>query len=281
MKDSGAGKLHYARFATRWKSIAELRGERATLILSPHLDDIFLSLYATIVSGRLGKNLIGVNFFTSSDSTVSTSVKTTFATIAKTSMLRMREELAFSETLFLQGINYLPVFMGLKDASIEKYYRFIAGGAIGRLSAGGVKSVALKLYDRMVSGYAEELQAGKAMAPLLRQFKSNIKSILVPMGVGTHVDHGVIARMARELSGAAKIGLYAEIPYVYLSGNLSIEKLRRKLPSGFSRSMVTPFDPVEKDRTMKKIYSSQYEKRMKEAIFAASKNLGEVIFWES
>ncbi len=281
MKDKGAGKLHYARFATRWKNIAELKGEKVTLILSPHLDDIFLSLYATLSSGKLGKNIIGVNFFTATDSTVSTNVDTTFSTIAKTSRLRMGEEIEFSKNLFLHEINYLPVFLGLKDASIEKYYKFIASGAIGRLSGGGVKAAALKLYDKMVENYARELTVLDAIAPLLRQFRSNIKRIVVPMGVGTHIDHGVIAYTIRELDSSAKLGVYAEIPYVYLSGNMTLDRLRKKSPAGFSEAMVTPFDPAEKDRLFRKIYGSQYEKRMREAIFATGRDLGEVIFWKS
>jgi hypothetical protein len=280
MKDSRAGKLNYMRFATRWMNIAELKKEKATLILSPHLDDIFLSLYATLVSGKLGENIIGVNFFTSSDSMVSTNVKTTFSTIVKTSLIRMSEELEFSRALFLQGINYLPVFAGLKDASIEKYYRFIAAGAIGRLSTGGVRGAALRLYDRMVSSYAKELIAREAIAPLLRQFRGSIRRVLLPMGVGTHIDHGVIAHMARELQTGAKLGVYAEIPYVYFSGNMTLEKLSNKA-RGFSKALLTPFDPVEKDRMFRKIYASQYEKRMKEAIFAVGRNLGEVILWKS
>ncbi len=280
MVESRTGELHYARFLTRWKNIAELRNEKITLILSPHLDDIFLSLYETMTSDRLGKNIIGVSFFTASDSTVKTNMSTTFSTIAKMSILRMKEELAFAESMFLQDVNYLPVFMGLKDASIEKYYKFIASGAIGKLSNGKMKGVVLKLYDRMVDSYARELVAGDAIAPLLNQFKSNIKSVLVPMGVGTHIDHGVISRLAREMPPSVKTGVYAEIPYVYLSGNMTLDRLRRKSPAGFSKAMVTKFDPVEKDRLMRKIYGSQYEKRMKEAIFASGRGLGEVIFWK-
>ncbi len=279
MKDKGAGKLHYARFATRWKNIAELKGEKVTLILSPHLDDIFLSLYATLSSGKLGKNIIGVNFFTSSDSAVSTNVDTTFSTIVKTSLIRMNEELEFSRVLFLQGINYLPAFMGLKDASIERYYEFIASGAIGRLPEGTARKAGLNLYNRMVASYVRELQLGSSLAPLLRQFRSNIKNVLVPLGIGTHLDHGVIARLTNEFPRSTKLGLYAEIPYVYMSGNMSIDKLRAKAPEGFSKTTVTYFDPKKKDGLFRRIYGSQYEKRTSEAIHTVGEKLGEVVLW--
>ena len=281
MKDSGAGKLHYARFATRWKSIAELRGEKATLILSPHLDDIFLSLYATIVSGKLGKNVIGVNFFTASDSTVSTNVNTSFSTIAKTSILRMSEELAFSRFMFLSGFNYLPVFLGLKEASIGKYYEFIAGGALGRLAKKTGIRKPLWIYDRMVADYSEELDALKSLDPLIRQFKSNIKAVLAPMGVYSQIDHGVIARSALGSLNRKNMGLYAEVPYTYMSGKMSLDKLRESAPKGFGKVMLTNFDPAKKAKLFKTLYPSQYEQRTKEAIFAIGKGLGEVIMWSN
>ena len=280
MKDSGEGKLHYARFALRWKNLMALKREKATLVLSPHLDDIFLSLYATISAGKLGSNIIGVNFFTASDSTVRTSVNTTFSTIVKTSLERTGEELQFSHLLFQKGINYLPVFLGLKEASIGKYYEFIAGGAIGRLSKKTGIRLSTGMYRKMVDSYARELELWKLLEPILWQFRSNIKNIVSPLGIYPQIDHGVVARSAIGSFGSARLGLYAEIPYTYMSGVTSVSKLIEKAPKGFSTPMVTKFDPAAKDRVFQKLYKSQYERRTKEAIFAVGKGLGEVILWK-
>lgn len=282
MRDSREGKLHYARFALRWKSLNELKRETITLILSPHLDDIFLSLYATIVSGKLGNNIIGVNFFTASDSSISTNVNTSFNTIVRVSVGRMQEEIGFSRLLLSRKINYLPVFLGLKEASVERYYKFIAAALLGKLSKKeSMREISLSFYTKMASDYSKQLNAWEALGPLLRHFRSNIRNVLAPMGVGTHIDHGAIAQTALKSVGPLNLGLYAEIPYVYMSGNMSVHKLRAKSPRGFGELMLTRFDPLEKDKLFKKLYASQYEKRTGEAIFAVGKELGEVILWKS
>jgi hypothetical protein len=281
MAKEGLSAANYARFATRWKTLSELKREKVTLILSPHLDDIFLSLYSTIVSGKLGRNIIGVNFFTSTDSTVATNVDTTFTTIVETSLIRMREELDFSSLLLSRRINYLPVFLGLKDASVGKYYGFIASGVLGKLpDKAGMRSLALKIYAKMAADYSNELNIWEALKPLLKQFKSNIRSIVAPMGVGTHIDHGVVAHSALHSASAINFGFYAEIPYTYISGNISVDKLHVKAPKDFTKLMLTKFDPREKDRLFKKLYGSQYEGRTSKAIFEVGEKLGEIVFWK-
>jgi len=258
----------------------ELKREKVTVIISPHLDDVLLSLYATLLSGKLGKNIIGITFFTSTDSSINTKAKTDFSTIAETSVLRMEEELNFSRLLAKHGINYLPVFLGLKDAAIDKYYKFIAGGAVGKLPGGAVKGAAMRVYMKMVEDEARKLNISSMLAPLLTQFKHNITRVIVPMGVGTHLDHNVVRQAVTEFGDSARVGLYAEIPYVSMTNRLSVEKLRSSLPKDFTEVMITKFDPKGKDAAFKKLYSSQYEERTREAIFAAGKSLGEVIFWK-
>jgi hypothetical protein len=270
---------HSARFALGWKRMGDLKSEKVTVILSPHLDDIFLSLYATMLSGKLGKNIIGITFFTSTDSSIRTKAETDFSTIAETSVMRMEEELSLSRILAKKGINYLPVFLGLKDAAIENYYMFIAGGALGKLPGGAVKDTAMGVYRKMVADEAIKLDAKSMLAPLFSQFKQNITRVLAPMGVGTHLDHNVVSQAAIEFGGSAQKGVYAEIPYVSMTDKLSVEKLRPGLPKDFTDVMVTKFDAREKDLLLKKLYSSQYERRTKDAIFA-SQSLGEVIFWK-
>ncbi|MGA3020619.1 MAG: PIG-L family deacetylase [Candidatus Micrarchaeales archaeon] len=279
MKESKFGKLSYRNFALRWREIGALKKEKVTLVLSPHLDDIFLSLHATMISGKLGKNIIGVTFFNSTNSSMEADTRTDFASLARISVVRIGEELRFSRFLASQGIAYLPVFLGLKDAALDRYYKFIAGGAIGTLNEGGVKKAATHFYSRMVAQEVRKLNAKSALIPLLSQFGQSIKNILAPMCVGSHIDHAIVRNVAMELGGKARFGLYAEIPYVYTTDSMSIESLRRKAPREFSEPMVTKFNPIDKDRLLKTLYPSQYEKRRHDAIFAAGKEFGEVILW--
>jgi hypothetical protein len=282
MEKKGGTIDHYTRFALRWKYTGKLKKERVTLILSPHLDDVLLSLYSTILSGKLGKNIIVVNFFTSTDDEANTNIKTDFGTIVKSSRAKIRGELNFADHLLKKGINYLPIFLGLKDAAIEKYYRFIASAEINKLPTQSMKKQALKLYSALVSNYTKELKMTEMLAPLFQQFGYNIDCIVAPMGVGTHIDHSVLAHAAKEFSSQNKIrfGLYAEIPYVYLSDNLTLKKIQTRAPADFTEVSTTKFDANAKDKLLKELFPTQYNKMMKDSIFAAEENVGEVILWK-
>jgi LmbE family N-acetylglucosaminyl deacetylase len=56
------------------------------------------------------------------------------------------------------------------------------------------------------------------MATTLRDELSREDQLLVPLGVGRHVDH-LIARQAAETSGHTQMAFYAEIPYIQLQAN--------------------------------------------------------------
>jgi hypothetical protein len=192
----------------------------------------------------------------------------------------MDEEIEFSRLLLSKGINYLPIFLGLKEAAIERYYTFLGAAAMGRLpKTAGLKGLGQKMYSKMAADYSNELKAWEALDPLLRHFKSNIRNVLAPMGIGTsNIDHGVLAHTALQ-HRSLRFGLYAEIPYVYMSDSMSMGRLRARVPSDFREVMLTRFNPAEKVRLFKKIYASQDEKRTHEAISAIGKELGEVVFW--
>src|SRR5580693_7776746 len=94
-----SGLNHYRRFLTKWNSSRKLQKEPVTIILAPHLDDIFLSLNSLITSREFGRNIVGINIFTLSDSLVDTKVEVDLGAVADASLTRLREELDYAQYL--------------------------------------------------------------------------------------------------------------------------------------------------------------------------------------
>jgi hypothetical protein len=145
---------HLARFALRRSAPSRLNREKAVIALSPHLDGMFLSLHATLLSGMLGRNTVGVNFFAASDSSASTKVSTTFSIKVKTSTKHMQENMNFANPLYSHGLNRLSVFLGLKEALMDRYCWLIVGAPMGKLSKKAViKDILLGIYSMIASNY--------------------------------------------------------------------------------------------------------------------------------
>ncbi|MDE1870259.1 MAG: PIG-L family deacetylase [Candidatus Micrarchaeota archaeon] len=273
---------HYQRFFTRWRDSRSFRREKITVIFSPHLDDAFLSLYEHISSGALGKNIVCVNFFTASDSLVDTKTTLSFASVAKVTRTRSFEELEFSEHLSKKGINYLPVFLGMQDAALSDYYKFIASSLMRRIPRLPIfKNVLSAKQRKHIENEYERLHLQEVVKALLARFGKNIDRILIPMGVGEHIDHILISKIATRHTLKGKVGVYCDIPYAYYSGYTTAAQLHERVPKGFDNASIKKFDSQERIGLFRKLYPSQYDKGSDGAIEIISKMPGEVVFWRN
>ncbi|MGD0728658.1 MAG: PIG-L family deacetylase [Candidatus Micrarchaeaceae archaeon] len=261
---------HYKRFLTKWDSIRKLKKEPVTLILSPHMDDVFLSLNSAIVSHKLGTNIIAINVFTATDSLVKTNVKSDFKALANASLTRMKEELSYSDNLKTKKISYLPLFLGFKDAAVDTYYQFILAKQLKKAKIIG---------DKYVKKRAEELMFEEAIGSIMGQLESNIQYILAPMGIGDHLDHIMLRNFAESLANDFRIGLYADIPYISEYNYNSIQKLKSAVPKSFSTYDKISFNAKEKTSLFKKMYASQYDSGIVKQLKDIETATGEVIFW--
>jgi hypothetical protein len=268
---------HYSRFLTKWRSGNELRREKVTLILSPHIDDAFLSLGSSIESGALGRNIIAVNVFTLSDSRIITKTRTDFSVVAATSIERMQEELAFADYLSTKRINYIPIFLGLKDAALDSYYSHIASSGIRHLPSAKIKEMATHMQGNYIRKRMQQLHLKQLIDPIIMVFRN--ATLLAPLGIGDHIDHALLRAYAAGLSNKLRVGLYADIPYIYHYGLSSFEKLRAFAPKRFAVHDVKTFKAIEKNRLFKSFYKSQYDQNALKAFREISKSGGETIFW--
>ncbi|HVA83186.1 MAG TPA: hypothetical protein VNF06_03420 [Candidatus Aquilonibacter sp.] len=281
-KTKGSVFRHYQRFFTRWKDGRSFSKEKITVILSPHLDDVFLSLNEHISSGALGKNIVCINFFTSSDSQVDTKTALSFASVSRVTKMRSAEELGFADYLSRKGVNYIPLFLGMQDAALSGYYKFIATTVMGKMpKLPLVKTLLTKTQETRIEKEYERLQIQEMAKTLLARFGKNVDKVLIPMGVGEHIDHILVSKLATKLTGKGRVGVYCDIPYAYYSGFKTAAQLHMHVPKGFDSASVKKFDAKERIGLFKKLYPSQYDKGADNAIEAVAKMPGEVIFWRN
>lgn len=277
MPQKASSASHYSRFLTKWKSGNRLAKEPVTLVLSPHIDDAFLSLGSLIESGALGRNIVGVNVFTLGDSAVETRTRTDFSVVAGTSIARMKEELGFADYLSARKINYVPAFLGLKDAALDSYYRHIASSSIRYLPAEGIRKMAKAMQSDYIDKRMKELGLKQLIDSVVMSFKN--ATLVAPLGIGDHIDHIMLRAYADGMGSNLRIGLYADIPYVYHYGLSPFDKLRTFAPEGFTTYDRKRFDAQKKNRLFRSIYGSQYDPSLLVAFRDISKNGGETIFW--
>jgi len=280
MAAKNSSMKHYQRFFTKWDEIRKLNEEPLTIVLSPHMDDIFLSLNSFISAGELGKNVIGINVFTLTDSLVDTNVKLNFGVLSSTSLERLKEEVEYSAYLKGRRINYLPIFLGFKDAAVETYYRYIAGKKIRSLpSVLGIDEKARRLQWKYAADRYEQLGIGNAIKQVMAQFDGSVDEVLAPIGIGDHIDHMMLRVFADRSLSDFKVGLYADIPYIQEYGYNTVEKLKSVVPRSFKRYDRKSFDAAGKNRLFRRIYRSQYESGMMRVLDEIANTTGEVIFW--
>lgn len=264
---------HYRRFLTKWSQMASFGKESVSVIVSPHMDDVFLSLYRHIVSGALGSNIVGVNIFSLTDSRVDTNSGTSFRSVRETSLERMKEELAFSDHLADNGIDYIPAFAGIKDAALYSYYQFIASRHVGKLGP-----IARKPYDRYIDARYAKIGIDSILQPILKQYGRSVRNIVVPLGIGDHIDH-MMLRRATLSSEAPMLGMFCDIPYTYQYGFNTVEKLRAAAPNGYKEYTIRKGEGAQKAKAFARLFPSQSDKRTEKLILGAERTTGEVVFW--
>lgn len=270
---------HYYRFLTKWRTIQKLKSEKFTLIFSPHIDDAYLSLYSTIRSGSLGRNIVCANVFFLSDSTVNTSKSTDFSALATVSINRLKEELSFADHLRRHRINYLPIFMGFNAEEVDLYYQFIATRGARHLPTQVLRNGASDLIRSFALQRANRIKLHESIDAVIKNFGVGLKQILLPIGIGGSLDHIMVRHTLSRLSEKHRIGLYADIPYIYQYGYDSTAKLSQMVPFNFRKIQSTSFDPSEKEKLFKELYASQYEAGISSAFRSIAKGTGEAIFW--
>ncbi|MDE1856700.1 MAG: hypothetical protein KGH98_01295 [Candidatus Micrarchaeota archaeon] len=264
---------HYRRFLTKWSQMASFAKESVNVVISPHMDDVFLSLYRHIVSGSLGSNIVGINIFSLTDSRVDTNTGTSFRSVRATSLERMKEEIAFSDHLADKGIDYIPAFVGVKDAALYSYYQFIASRHIGKLGA-----VARKPYDRYIAARYAKIGIDSIIQPILKQYGRSVANIVVPLGIGDHIDHMMLRRSTIKAE-APRLGMFCDMPYTYQYGFDTVEKLRAAAPTGYNEYTVRKGDAAQKARAFARLFPSQSDRKTERLILGAERATGEVVFW--
>ena len=274
------GLKNYSRFFGRGIQHLSYSLEQCSLILSPHLDDVFLSLSETITAGKLGKNIIAVNLFSVSDSLVQTNANLSFNSVARSSVIRMQEEINFSMRLAKKGINYIPLFFGVNDAAIATYYKFIFSQLAVSNSPKIINSKIRRICESYALNQSKKLHIEQMIKPLIMQMGRQIKLVVGPAGIGCHIDHLITKNLLlnSQLFKGKKKGMFIDIPYAY-SHKYTEEDMKNNIPMHFKRMTETKFSYSEKLKEFKSIYPSQYSKNLEKDFKQSKISCTEKIFW--
>ena len=244
--------------------------DKFTIVFSPHIDDVFLSLNAFIASGDLGSNVVGVNLMsmTNSQTDMNREGKYSFGSIRDVVSARMVEEVEYSNFLKKRhGINYVPLFPGLRDARLE------------RLCI--PKDYASAYTDAFSKSSAGEQEIVKTM---IDYYKDNLDSILFPIGIKnrSHAKvRDILFRLEGRIPKRLDVGLYADIPYVerytakYRGRELE-DTVREMVPENYRRLKKKDFDAQSKFGIFKQIYRTQFNEKMEKRLRTIP---SEMIFW--
>lgn len=175
------------------------KNEYDILVLSPHLDDAVLSLGSHIIKwkkeGKKIKVITVFNRFGNEENIPSYSKnylrKSGFDTIAEFEDARNRED---RRAMKMMGVDYEN--WGFVDAGFRGIY-----GTRGKLLSGVIDK-----RDKVLIKRIEEK---------IKKLKSDL--LLVPFGVGGHVDHLIVKKVAEEMR--ININYYLESPYLWQNFN--------------------------------------------------------------
>jgi LmbE family N-acetylglucosaminyl deacetylase len=210
----------------------------ATILISPHADDIAYSLGGAILVEFFRRPLLMVTPFTRSISAQFFDGAHDVETISR---LRGAEELAFCDCVGCRLIG-----LGLPEASLSsesgRYYHPLVH--LASLTCGWPAPkdrLARRAYG--VAGLTPRsarsflLQKVARVDPLYAALRAEILSILSshpdavlvsPLGLGNHPNHVILSRVCRSLKGsAAKLYFYEDLPYASSYSPRTIERYVR------------------------------------------------------
>jgi len=139
-------------------------------IVSPHIDDVYLSLSETIIRRNLGSNIIALNVFTTTNYLGHKDKNKDFKHVSLATSTRIREELGFSDFLYHRNINYLPLFLGFNDSCLEE------------------DTFIRKESNYYIMRRIKKIKLVSQLKTTLNKFQE-IEVLLFPMGLGNHLDH--------------------------------------------------------------------------------------------
>jgi LmbE family N-acetylglucosaminyl deacetylase len=227
-------------------------------IISPHIDDAYLSLSETIIHHHLGSNIIVLNVFTTTNYLGHKSKNKDFKFVSLATSTRISEELRFSDFLYHRRINYLPFFLGFSDSCLEEE-RFIREES-----------------NNYIMNRIKKIKLIPQLRTLLNNFQE-IETLFFPTGLGNHLDHLTLRSASKFFKDKYETWFYADIPYLNRYG--SISEVKKALPVPIKRSEIKKFKPKLKANLFKELYKTQYYPNLDNELTNISRNLGgEILF---
>jgi LmbE family N-acetylglucosaminyl deacetylase len=220
-------------------------------ILSPHQDDAGLSLAMTIgAAAGAGHRVQIVNCFTVSEYAPYSNISGT----AGVGRLRSEEDRRFAS---MMGSTVDVVDLGLRDAPI-------------RLQC------PISAVRRRPIGALERNEARQLADAVTRVAKG---VLLVPIGLGTHIDHVVVREAGiRVAQSGQPVGFYEDLPYAAETrsccAHRAVDGIARRLGAPLQPALVTEMRGVGRKREAIEGYASQISSAQLRSIIQYAELLG-------
>ena len=224
---------------------------KLTILVSPHPDDIALSVGGMIIGNMLPKPLLGVSIFTRS-AHASYGYRG-MSPIIKKALPRRLPAL----TRFEKSLSLMEITRHRKREDLRFFKLF------------GIPCIDLNLLDAPLRGYRNPMRVSQIMqadfatfdtirsAMLKLTSKAESGYLLVPLGLGNHIDHSIVRNACLSAHGALSPVYYEDLPY---TADLSLEEIDRSIADFDSSLQSIAFEIKEylnaKIANMK-IYSTQ------------------------
>lgn len=166
-----------------------------TLVLSPHFDDAILSCGSFLLKNSHFHSILLVNIFTNFKSGTPNTVLSNQLEKLKQNKYQFQKLRESEDFQAWQGLKIKKVSLGFLDAGFRSYHTHTS------------------IFEGTVKG--DDLVLEHKLYCLLEQIKSkhSFDTILVPYGLGNHIDHTIARRVAEKLWKQKNIIYYLDQPY--------------------------------------------------------------------
>ncbi len=241
--------------------------QKLTILVSPHPDDIALSVGGMIIGNMLPKPLLNVTIFTrSAHASYGYRGMSTF--IGKALPRRLPVV-----TRFLKSLSVMEISRHRKREDL-RFFKSL-----------GIPSIDLNLFDAPLRGYRNPMKASQttkkdsatfeAIRSAILKLTLNAESgyLLAPLGLGNHIDHLIVKNACLTANGPLLPVYYEDLPY---TADLSLAEIDRIVESFDSSLQPLIFEINEYLGTKianAKLYSTQVGKKEIERTVRHAKRL--------
>jgi LmbE family N-acetylglucosaminyl deacetylase len=181
--------------------------EQSFLLISPHSDDIAFSVGGVVLKYMMQRKMIGITVFTKSNYFKND-------TFGLSSLIRHSLPEALRRLIFPMGIlTKLEVTRTRKRENL-RYFNALGISHIDlNLSDAPLRDYPIPLNPRQIKASDGHISSAIRNSIFHIASATKTKSLMIPLGLGNHVDHAIVRDACRPLGNSFDLIYYEDLPY--------------------------------------------------------------------